>query len=246
MYPWGIYSLTVLRVTSQTGSSGTDQSSSDLQSINEGIDGVTRLVFLDTETTGLDSDRHEIWEIGAIVRDDDPESDDAEWHWQIRPSLRTADATGLRIGRYYERIEVAATLPGSARLIAAPAGNATAGMWMESREVAAMLAPLLDGATLIGAVPDFDARFLGRFLRRHHQAPTWHYHLVDVETLAAGALHQPPPWRFDDLLAAYGLTYDEADRHTALGDARMARDLYDAVLSGADPDLLPSTNRSGV
>jgi DNA polymerase III epsilon subunit-like protein len=190
---------------------------------------VTKLVFLDTETTGLDSDRHEIWEIGAILRTD---AGDEEWAWQIRPSLRTADATGLRIGRYYERIEVAATLPGSARLIVAPPGVERAGLWLESREVAQDVAPLLDGATLVGAVRDFDSRFLTRFLRRHHQAPAWHYHLVDVETLAAGALRRPPPWGFDDLLAAYGLTYAEEDRHTALGDARMVRDLYDAVLSG--------------
>ena len=90
---------------------------------------------------------------------------------------------------------------------------------------------LLDGATIVGAVPDFDARHLTRWLRANGQAATWHYHLVDVETLAAGALRKPPPWNFDELLATYGLTYDEDARHTALGDARMVRDLYDAVLA---------------
>ena len=69
-------------------------------------------------------------------------------------------------------------------------------------------------------------------MRANGICPSWRYHLVDVETLAAGALRRPPPWRFDDLLADYGLVYDEADRHTALGDARMVRDLYDAVLKG--------------
>lgn len=73
---------------------------------------------------------------------------------------------------------------------------------------------------------------LGRFLRENGAAPTWHYHLVDVETLAAGALGVEPPWNFDEMLARYGLVYDEAERHTALGDARMARDLYDAVMNG--------------
>jgi DNA polymerase III epsilon subunit-like protein len=192
-----------------------------------------KIVFLDTETTGLDSDRHEIWEIGAIVRTDDG-GDDMEWAWQIRPLMTTADPTGLRIGRYYERIEVGANLPGSARLTASPP-NLDRGLWLEAREVAQDLAPLLDGAILVGAVPDFDARFLTRFLREHHQAPTWHYHLVDVETLAAGAIQLAPPWNFDALLATYGLAYDEADRHTALGDARMARDLYDAVMKGSAP-----------
>jgi DNA polymerase III epsilon subunit-like protein len=187
-----------------------------------------RLVFLDTETTGLDSDRCEVWEIGAIVRTD---NDDQEWLWQIRPSMKNAQPDGLRIGRYYERIQVEATRPGSARAMVLPA-DVTAGPWLKARDVARALAPLLDGATIVGAVPDFDARFLTRFLRHHNQAFTAHYHLCDVETLAAGALRQPPPWKFDDLLSKYGLTYSEEDRHTALGDARMVRDLYDAVMNG--------------
>ena len=86
------------------------------------------------------------------------------------------------------------------------------------------------GATIVGAVPNFDTEVLATRMRAHGICPSWHYHLVDVETLAAGALRKPPPWNFDELLGLYGLTYDEADRHTALGDARMARYLYDAVL----------------
>lgn len=191
---------------------------------------MTVLVFLDTETTGLDSDRHELWEIAAIVRW--PGELDVEYLWQIRPSLKTADPSGLRISRYYERIVIPAGLPGIARALVHP-NKDLASVWHEAPRVAQDLAPVLDGATIVGAVPDFDARFLTRFLRRHHQAPTWHYHLVDVETLAAGRLCKAPPWGFDDLLAAYGLRYAEEDRHTALGDARMVRDLYDAVISSA-------------
>lgn len=186
------------------------------------------LVFLDTETTGLDRERHQVWEIGAIVRTEDV--GDIEYQWMLRPDLRTADPTGLRIGRYYERMgAVRASYPGgSCWRVKHPVD--TGGYAMD--EVAAELARLLDGVTLVGAVPDFDAEILRRWLRRNGQAGTWHYHLVDVETLAAGALRRPPPWGLDDLLADCGLVYDEADRHTALGDARMVRDLYDAVMAG--------------
>lgn len=189
---------------------------------------MTKLVFLDTETTGLDSDRHEIWEIGAIMRTDDG---DREYAWQIRPSLKTADPTGLRIGRFYERSKNYNHPVGSAVILAHPEVLVnTSERWSGTEEVAEELAVMLDGATLVGAVPDFDARFLTRFLRKWNQAPTWHYHLVDVETLAAGALHRAPLWDFDELLAAYMLAYDEKDRHTALGDARMVRNLYDSVM----------------
>lgn len=188
---------------------------------------MSKLVFVDTETTGLDSGRHEIWELAAIVRGDDG---DREYAWQIRPSLKTADPAGLRVGRYCERCTITGQPVDAAVTLAHPEHRDSWSGW--GHHVAEQLAPLLDGATLVGAVPDFDARFLTRFLRTHEQAATWHYHLVDVETLAAGALRMPPPWGFDDLLAAFGLVYDEADRHTALGDARMVRDLYDAVLAG--------------
>ena len=61
----------------------------------------------------------------------------------------------------------------------------------------------------------------------------WHYHLVDVEALAAGKLGIAPPWKSDELSAALGVTITEDDRHTALGDAKWAMRIYDAVMGGA-------------
>ena len=88
------------------------------------------------------------------------------------------------------------------------------------------------GTWIVGAVPNFDTEVLAARMRWRGICPAWHYHLVDVEGTAAGALALPPPWGFDDILSRFGLTFDEADRHTALGDARMARDLYDTVMVG--------------
>ncbi len=189
---------------------------------------MTKTVFIDTETTGL-SDRAEVWEIGAILREND--QPDVEYAWQIRPTLKYAEPTGLRIGRYYERCVLTRHQPGSACRLVDPDG---VGRWTSASDVAADLAKMIDGAYLVGAVPWFDERKLQPFLSGRGHCATNHYHLVDVETLAAGRLGMAPPWNFDKLLAAFGLTYDEAERHTALGDARMARDLYDAVLREPD------------
>lgn len=63
----------------------------------------------------------------------------------------------------------------------------------------------------------------------HGLRETWHYHLVDVETLAAGRLGWAPPWNFDKILGAFDLAQGE-DRHTAIGDARLVRDLYDQII----------------
>ncbi len=203
-----------------------------------------KLAFLDTETTGLAEDC-DIWEIGFILRtiiDLSPEDGvaaqtrDLAYCWRIVPDMTNAEPTGLRIGRYYERMgDLAKHRVDRAQLIEHPdeyphpLGIADYKLYGEM--VAAEVARLLDGVTIVGAVPDFDSLRLGRWLRRHNQVGTWHYHLVDVETLAAGRLQLPPPWNFDDLLAKFGLTYDEADRHTALGDARMVRNLFDAVMA---------------
>jgi DNA polymerase III epsilon subunit-like protein len=187
-----------------------------------------KLAFIDTETTGLDRDRCQPWEIAIITRDDDG---DHEYCWLLRPDMSHAAPDGLRCGRYYQRAKM---------VLGGPDGYAyhsvypTAEVWDDRPStapfVAAEIAQLLDDRAMVGAVPDFDAEILRRWLASHGQCLTAHYHLCDVETLAAGALGVPPPWRLDDMLSRYGLAYAKADRHTALGDARMVRDLYDAVL----------------
>ena len=47
--------------------------------------------------------------------------------------------------------------------------------------------------------------------------------------------HSRPPWKSDDLSAALGITVSDDDRHTALGDAKWARAIYDRVISGGEP-----------
>lgn len=176
---------------------------------------MTNVVFIDTETTGLEPDRHEVWEIG-LIRGDTGE----EIQWAIRPDLSKADPGALRINRFYERV---------------PAS------WSSPHYVAERLAILTAGKHLVGAVPSFDAAFLERFLRRYGQAPAWHYHLVDVEALAVGRLtamvtHEAgiplrPPWDSRALSRALGIPEQPAaDKHTALGDARWAKAIYDKVM----------------
>jgi hypothetical protein len=209
------------------------------------------LVFLDTETTGLDPDRHEVWEIGCIVRDHRYADYDGEWLWQLKPDLAKADPTGLRIGRYYERIHTDIRINGmAARQLAAPKQWGDRSLRANSPVgITERLAVLLDGAHLVGAVPSFDAAFLAPFLRRHGQAPTWHYHLIDVEALAAGFANGlftsgatkvggevreafRPPWKSEPLTRAIGVDPDQFEKHTALGDARWAMAIYDTVMGG--------------
>lgn len=182
------------------------------------MDGPTpTLVFIDTETTSLRPDRR-AWDIGLVVRAPDEVDSEHQWFvgaWEL--DLGNADVRALKIGGFYDRH---------------PQGKRSDSYYLPGSELDVLLQveQLTRDAILVGAVPNFDAEVLGTRMRANGIQPSWHYHLVDVETLAAGHRGFRPPWGFDDILAAYGLTYDEADRHTALGDARMARDLYDAIL----------------
>lgn len=169
------------------------------------------IVFVDTETTGLDPDRHEIWEVGLIT------PDGKERLWWLPVDEGRADAYALKISGFYERRaegsqQVAATKP--------------------SLDVfAAQFSRLTAGAHLAGAVISFDEERLRKLLRANGACPRWHYHLVDVEAYAAGKLGMEPPWDSEELSTAVGVDPETFDRHTALGDARWAKAIYDAVRS---------------
>lgn len=172
--------------------------------------GPAPVVFIDTETTGLDPDRHELWEIALI----DASGEETSFQPQIR-RLDLADPGSLRLVRFYERTSDADWY------------------WQDREHVARGIAEMTAGLHLVAAVPSFDATFLSAFLRAHGLREAWHYHLVDVEALAAGKLGMAPPWDSADLAKRLGIESDRPDfaKHTAMGDARWAKAIYDAVLA---------------
>jgi len=186
---------------------------------------MTKLVFLDTETSGLDVRLHEVWEVGAIVRceDEETQSVDQEYHWFLPINLDKADLIALHIGKYFERHPYR-----DPKIEYSKVANET----VFARE----FMNLTLGAHIVGAVPNFDTEFIKPILYRNNCIPAWHYHLVDIEALAAGHLHLPPPWKSDTVFEAMGYKIIEEDRHTALGDARVVRDIYDLVMKNASQD----------
>lgn len=166
----------------------------------------SNLIFLDTETTGLDPDRHDVWEIG-LIRGDTGE----EIIWHLIPDLSKADPNALRLTDYYKRV------------------NGPHWAWTDRKHVIKRLAELTAGKHLVGAVPSFDANFLERLLRANSYAPAWHYHLVDVEALMAGKLGIEPPWDTKAMSELMGIPLGRFRQHEALEDARWAKAIYEAV-----------------
>lgn len=184
--------------------------------------------FLDLETTGLDPDRHDLWEIGIVYRDWASDEADTEYCWQISRDLTNADPGALRVSRYYQRIQISHRTPGRVRCLTHPKPGRVGIDW-DVVDVAEAVADLTAGATIVAANVTFDVGFLERFLRTNGYAPAWDYHLIEVESYAAGALGVTPPWKLNGLLAALDVPQDPDGVHTALGDARAVRDLWDAA-----------------
>jgi DNA polymerase III epsilon subunit-like protein len=183
---------------------------------------LTKLVFLDTETTSLRYDRR-AWEIGLIVRE--PGKADRSHQWFIHHDdldLGNADPMSLRYGRFYDRH---------------PQFNLNAiGDHTPESEVIRSVERLTRGAHIVGAVPNFDTETLAARMRDHGYCPSWQHHLIDVEPLMVGVLAArgepvPMPWRSDDLSRRIGVEPPaEGERHAALADARWCAAIWDAVV----------------
>jgi hypothetical protein len=183
---------------------------------------MTALVFLDTETTGLDL-TDDIWEFAAIRCNPDGTSESLHLFIQ-HDTAKCAKLPASFFGDHMARW---------------PHGFAP----VEPSHAAELIVDILrreDGQRVhvVGAVPNFDTERLALLLTRHGHSPQWHHHLIDVENLAVGWLAgcgeplPPLPWNSDDLSRAIGINPDDYRRHEAMADVEWARDIYDRVMNG--------------
>jgi DNA polymerase III epsilon subunit-like protein len=205
--------------------------------------------FVDVETTGLNPHRHRAWEVAVIRREDDGTETEHLWQFGLSDyAILNAEPEALRIARYHER-RASVSYPAAADMLT-PGGP-------EPRlreQVREELHRLLDGAVLVGSNPGFDASFLKRVLVEN--IGPWHYRPLCVAQLAAGYLHATDPelmaTRADRPISSYWVSRQmgieppgDGVAHTALGDARWARGLYDAVTGGLRPRAEGGGDRVG-
>lgn len=200
------------------------------------------IVFLDTETLGLDHDAP-IWEFAAIRRQASGTETSLHIFIEHEPEPWLSEMPARFAADYRDRYNLVDDIP----------------VYTEY-DAAEMIVDFLHDDEqpphIVGAVPDFDTTRLTRLLVRNefagvtrcerialacqtmpHRLP-WHYHLIDVENLAVGylsALGQliDPPYKSDTLSAALGVDPEQFDRHTAMGDVLWVRAQYDAIMGGA-------------
>jgi DNA polymerase III epsilon subunit-like protein len=169
----------------------------------------TRFVFIDTEATGLDHQRHELTEVAWIVRFEDGRQLERQFFPQH--TIDGADADALELTHYHARI--------------APQPKTPASEWLT------LFLEDAKDAVLVGAVPDFDAKHLEMMCRKLGLEPTWDHHLLDVETLALPFLAPGPeaPRSLAKTCAGLGVPHDRDQAHGALYDAQQAMRAFDAL-----------------
>jgi Exonuclease len=170
------------------------------------------LVFIDTETVSLESADDVIWEVALM------KADGNEHLWHLPVDLGRANAESLKIGRFYER---------SPQMI--DRGRETDYL-TPSRAFARDFSRLTADKYLVGAVPSFDEERLRKLLRANGACPSWSHRLICVEVLAAGAMKWSLPIGLTRTADALGIRVDETMQHTALGDARVAKAVFEHII----------------
>lgn len=185
------------------------------------------IAFVDTETTHLDAEIGEAWEVAVILREHDgDQTTDTEYAWQIRPDLVSFDPRALEIGRFEDRFKIPPYA--EAAFTAHESGHITP---MTRAEAVTAIVNVLSGAVLVGSNPGFDDRFLRKLLGPG--SAQWHYRPYDIVQLAAAKVGLkkagPLPWSSRALSSAVGVEPPGDDAHQALVDARHVRDMWDAI-----------------
>jgi len=180
-------------------------------------------VFLDVEADGLHPNRRP-WEIAMVRRE--PDGTERELAFFVALNLQASDPVGLDIGRFWDRHPTGRKLSGK------PATPGDAVVVYNVHDASRTVMQWTFGATIVGAVPSFDTDILARMLRSEGHLPAWHHRLRCVETMAYGHLKREPGG-LRDCADALGIPYRVDALHTALGDARLARDIHDHILEAA-------------
>jgi|SRR5665213_868650 len=185
------------------------------------------LCFVDCETTGLDPECHEMWEVGAVVRYSTADHGgymEEQRHWFLSPwHLETATPEALAIGGFFERHPYGDNFASDGLVQLQKIAN--------PHDFSRDFEKLTRGATLVGANVRFDERFLGDYLRRYHRVPGWYFRMCDVEAMVQGYMGLTKPTGLAKCANLLEVPTTGLELHTALDDALLARDVYDAVIN---------------
>jgi DNA polymerase-3 subunit epsilon len=166
------------------------------------------LLFVDTETTGLDATKHELLEVAAIRCSPDGSNIISMYEAKLKPlHLESAEPKALEINKY-------------------SAAEWTDDKCVKPEIVVDNLQKMAGNTVLVGHNVSFDEGFLTPMFTRLGMKAPWGYHKVDTVALAwplflytdADGVSLEKVCRF--------LGVERAQAHRALADASACRDIY--------------------
>lgn len=188
------------------------------------------IIYLDTETTGVDPFYDQIWELYAHKIDDTGEETilDIQIHHDhhllqgLPPKFRADHDQRFDPTKAVGRIE-------AAHIIHTFIGN--------------------DKPHIVGLNPAFDTNMIAHHYHLFGYMPNWNYHLIDLEAMTLGHLAAQGipvglPFKSDALAALIGVNPDDYDRHTAKGDVQFAVAWHQALLGSPQTENEPAPTGS--
>ncbi len=182
------------------------------------------LCFVDLENLGLSEDAaSEIFEWACI------DEDGTETLLWLPVDLSKAEENALKVNKYYLRCDEGYKKYG-----------------VDAATGAMMIAKKTTGKTIVGNnVGPFDTRHMRSLLHKHGLKPAWHYRVLDVVDVAAGVLGLSYPWTSKQVSEAFGINQN-GDEHTALGDARWNKKIYELAMKHGSRDHKFEMLKSGL
>lgn len=174
--------------------------------------------FIDTETTGLDAERHELIEVaGIVVQIIDPKNVETykvvnEFEYKIKPErIGDADPVALKINKY---------------------DPSNWGDAVSLKEAMTEISIKTEGAVLVAHNVAFDSMFLERAFRLTGVLNKMHYHRLDTISMAYAVLHGNEDVDHLSLRALcnhFGIVQNV--QHEAMADVRATFELYKKLMS---------------
>ncbi len=174
-----------------------DKIKSETPGVSKTLD-QTALVFLDIETTGLDIEKDQIIEIGAVKVSN---GEEFEFHRLIETDISIPEVVHKLTGISNEMLKDKTKL----------------------EEGIQDFFTFIQGATLVGYNISFDIKFINRELQKHSLEPI-HNQTIDLMLAAKRKNSFQTNYKFETTLKEYGI--NEIVCHRALKDARLMHVLY--------------------
>lgn len=164
----------------------------------------TNLLFLDTETGGLNARDHDLVSVACILTDPTGKTVLEEWDTKVYP-MKPVDPKAAAINGYTKEAWANDAIHASAAMV--------------------KVLTMLNGAMMVCHNTPFDRSFIEAALWVNRQKWTGRYHTMDTVAIAMPLLRAGlvPNVKLETLSAYFGI---EHVKHRALGDARACREVF--------------------